>query len=241
MSSSSKSNAPLVTLTLFGYETTASRVWAFGQMAFARGLLARQSGLRFWKMMGSGRGGGFSVKPDWSRYGLFAVWDSTEAADNFFAESQFINRFQRRATEIWTIRLLPVKAHGKWSGENVFDEFVVPNQNAPIAVLTRASIRLNKLQRFWSHVPATSSELEGADGLIASIGIGEAPFVHQATFSLWRSERDMQDFAYRNLVHREVIRKTRAENWYREELFARFVPVAAAGKWNGRNPLEGLL
>jgi hypothetical protein len=238
---SSECTTPLVTLTLFGYETNASRAWAFGQMAFARRLLARQNGLRFWKMMGSGQGGGFSIKPDWSRYGLFAVWKSKEAADNFFDESQFIRRFQTQAAEIWTIRLLPIKAHGKWSGENLFDEFVTPKQNSPIAILTRASIHLNKLKRFWSHVPATSGELEKADGLIASIGVGEAPFVHQATFSLWQSEREMQDFAYRSPIHREVIRKTRAENWYREELFARFVPVAAVGKWNGRNPLEGLL
>ena len=241
MSLSLKNSAPTATLTLFGYQTAASRVWAFGQMAFARSFLTAQSGLRFWKLLGSGRGGGFSLKPDFSRYGLFAVWNSVEAADNFFAESKLMKQFRQQAAEIWTCRLLPTKAHGKWSGDNLFEEFVEPQQNTPVAVLTRASIRLNRLQRFWSQVPATSRELEKANGLIASIGIGEAPFVRQATFSLWESESEMRQFAYQSPIHREVVRRTRTENWYREELFARFVPVAAEGKWNGRNPLEGLL
>lgn len=210
-------------------------------MAFARRSLERQNGLRFWKMMGSGQGGGFGIKPDFSRYGLFAVWDSVDDADRFFAESELMRKFEKKAAEIWTVRLLPTKAHGKWSGENLFDSFVEPSAGAPIAVLTRATINFNRLKQFWAQVPATSRELSEAKGLIASIGIGEAPFVHQATFSLWRTEAEMRDFAYRAAVHREVIRRTRAENWYREELFARFAPVAAEGKWNGREPLAELL
>ena len=236
-----KKKQRLATLTLFGYQTTSSRLWAFGQMAFARNSLVKQTGLRFWKLMGSGQGGGFSIKPDWSRYGLFCIWDSFQAADDFFDNSKLMRQFNERAAEVWTVRLLPIKAHGLWSGESLFDSFAEPKQNAPVAVLTRASINLNRLQRFWKHVPATSREIESAEDLIASIGIGEAPFVHQATFSLWRSEYAMQQFAYKSPVHRDVIRKTRAENWYKEELFARFAPVGSEGSWNGRDPLKGLL
>jgi hypothetical protein len=47
----------------------------------------------------------------------------------------------------------------------------------------------------------------------------------------------MQAFAYKTVAHREAMRRTRAENWYREELFARFVPVASEGTWEGREPL----
>jgi len=234
--------APLVALTLFGYENLRGKAWAFAQMGLAGFDLKTTRGLQFWKLLGSGEGGGFSLKPDWSRYALLSVWENAQVADEFFQESKLMRKYKAHAAEIWTIRLLPTRSHGNWSGQNPFEPTVnAPDESSPVAVLTRATIHFTKLRRFWSYVPATSREIERAAGLIASIGIGEAPFLRQATFSLWRSEKDMKTFAYKSAVHAEVIKLTRAENWYREELFARFVPVSSEGTWNGRNPLEILI
>jgi len=209
-------------------------------MAFARPKLRCIPGLRFWKLLGSGYGRGLSLRPNWSRYGLLAVWENAGAAEKFFESSSLIQSYRRHADEIWTVRLLPIEAHGAWSGVNPFSPLTTPPTDGPIAVLTRATIRLSRLRAFWSAVPAASRALDEATGLLASIGIGEAPFIRQATFSLWRSADDMQAFAYRTPEHREAMRRTRAENWYREELFARFVPVASEGTWEGRNPLGGI-
>jgi hypothetical protein len=230
--------APLVTLSLFGF-SGAARAWAFAQMGLARPRLARVPGLRFWKLVGSGRGGAFSLRPDWSRYGLVAAWASPAAADDFFGGSPLAGEYRDRADEVWTVRLAPTSARGAWSGANPFVPVAPSPAGGPVAVLTRATIRWRRLTAFWGAVPAAGRALDGAEGLVASIGIGEAPLVRQATFSLWESEACMRAYAYAAEGHREAVRRTREEDWYAEELFARFAPLASEGTWNGRDPLGG--
>lgn len=232
----------LTTITLFGYGP-AERFWAFNRMGSARALLARTPGLRFWRLLGTGRGKGFSLRPDFSRYGLLGVWDGAEAFEDFHNDSTLMTSYRSHAEELWSVRLLPVQAHGEWGRLNPFmplsESPVSPER--PIAVLTRASIRLRRLAAFWRAVPATSLALERASGLLASTGTGEWPFTHPATFSLWRDETAMREFAYGAPAHMEVMRRKREERWYGEELFARFTPVSSEGEWEGRDPLAGLL
>jgi len=49
------------------------------------------------------------------------------------------------------------------------------------------------------------------------------------------------DYAYKTAHHQQVIKKTRADSWYSEELFARFEVLSVAGTWKGQNPLENIL
>ena len=175
-------------------------------------------------MLGTGKGFGFSLKPDFGRYGFLGVWNTEMEADDFLANSAFMKQDAQHAEQITTAKLIPVKAKGAWSGQNPFTPlFQPPEDEHRIAVLTRASIRMHSLRRFWQHVPSTSDELEQAGGLRYSIGLGEGPFKLQATFSIWESEPAMNDFAYNSTTHKSVIQKTRSEGWYAEDLCARFL------------------
>lgn len=108
-----KRTSPLTTLTLFGY-SGKEKIWACAQMAFARPKLRQIHGLRFWKLLGSGYGHGFSLRPNWLRYGLLAVWENAEAAGKFFETSSLIQTYRRHADEMWTVWLRPTEAHGAW-------------------------------------------------------------------------------------------------------------------------------
>lgn len=205
-------------------------------------LLQSIPGLQFFKLLGSGKGGVFSLKPDFYRYGLFATWQSKEAAEQFFKFSDIFKVYRENCREIWTVNLSPYKAHGLWDGQNPFQVLApAPTAHEPIAVLTRAAINWRSLPAFWKHGTLTSQALENATGVLASIGLGELPFVRQATFSIWKGQEHMQAYAYQNQAHRAVMHRTRAENWYKEELFARFRVIGAEGTWNGINPVAGVI
>ena len=85
----------------------------------------------------------------------------------------------------------------------------------------------------------TSAALAQAAGVRAAIGLGELPVVRQATFSVWESAQAMQEYAYRDARHREVIKLTRRENWYAEEMFARFRVLGSRGTLDGAGPAGG--
>lgn len=201
-------------------------------------ILKTTPGLTFFKLVGSGKGRVFSLKPDFRRYGLFATWQTEAAADVFFRQSELMQTYRDNCLESWTIKLLPYKSYGSWSGQNPFQPTASePSASEQIAVLTRAAINWRALPAFWKHGAITSAALDEAPGVLASIGLGELPFVRQATFSIWENQAAMQNYAYQNIAHREVMQRTRAENWYKEELFARFKVLSTEGTWNGSNPM----
>jgi hypothetical protein len=208
-------------------------------MALMPPRLQQVPGLTFFKLMGSGKDRVFTLRPDFFLYGLLATWTSEAAAETFLQHSGVLDDYRQHCRELWTIRMLPLRSRGLWDGVNPF----IPNAAAspvpgPLAVLTRASIRWPALPSFWRHGAQTSKDLAEASGLIAAVGLGELPLVRQATFSLWTNEAAMQQYVYGTAHHQQVIRKTRADHWYGEELFARFQVVSASGTWKGRNPLQ---
>ncbi len=226
------------TLSLFRFDSLSSRAWVLGQMGAARLSFRRMPQALFWKLCGSGTGQGFTPRPNWAVWAILAVWPDPDTAMAQVATARVYTRWRARAGESWTVFLAPTASRGLWAGTNPF----APQTAAqgPVAALTRATIRLRHLHRFWGQEPGISAAIAQDPHVAFKIGIGELPMLHQVTFSLWPDPAAMAGFARGDGPHGRAIRAVRDGAWFREELYARFRILGATGTWGGENPLTRL-
>lgn len=224
----------ITTISFFKFSSLRNKAWGFKMMQLAKEDLAHVEGLTFYRLMGSGKGKGFNPLPDWSVYSLLQVWQSEEDAHTFFSASDLIKQYADRTEELFTLYMKTIQAKGTWVGQSPFEKGTDLDPNQPVAVITRATIKWNWLLRFWKYVPKSHEGLDGNEGLIYTKGVGEIPIVQMATFSLWKDFESVKQFAYKSKQHQEAIRLTHKNEWYSEELFARFHPYKSTGTWGGR-------
>lgn len=179
--------------------------------------------VRFHKLMGTGKNGTFDKVPDLSQWSILVTY-----TDDLTHEEQ-LGRFICKWFDLFCKKqtfftLQPIEGFGLWDAKRVFGELPPTTEyEGKIAVLTRATIRLKKLRYFWENVAPIAAQMSTAEGFITSYGIGEIPWIKQATFSIWESKAMMKKFAYRLPEHKAVIQKTRKQDWYSEEMFTRFI------------------
>ncbi len=237
--------AQTTTVTLLRYEGLRNKAWIFTQMGLMPGFpfpspLAGTEGLAFGRLLGSGAGNGFGLKPNLGVYAFVGHWASRAAADRFFAAHPWWRNNERHLTEKTTFYLEATMTHGEWGGQQPFTPQPEKHDpNAPVAVITRATIRTRKLADFWRYVPQTSASVYNHPERKLSIGVGEYPVFMQATFSLWTSGKAMRNFAYKSKHHAEAVKLTRERDWYKEEMFTRFRILEVDGNWNGTD-LSGI-
>jgi hypothetical protein len=211
----------------------ASLVWGWTRIVKGPNPWLAIDGVRFAKVLGSGYDGGFGLKPSSSRQGLFLVFHTALAAQDFLACSEALQAYRERTRELCIIQLRTFSCRGSWDGTALDVTRSAPTQG-PIAALTRASIHVRKAAAFWQHAPPSQSAVEGVQGVQLAVGLGEAPFLRQATFTVWDSVAAMDAYA-RSGPHLEAIKAAAQHQYFSESMFARFVPISIEGRWKERN------
>lgn len=207
--------------------------WGWSRVVLRDKPLRQVPGLRFVKALGSGFEGGFGVKPSLDRSGLFAVFRGEAAADAFIAQSATVAGYRAHARELFVAKLRATGSRGTWSGQDL-GVSAQPVSGGPVAALTRASIKLAKSPTFWSLAPAAQRDLESARGCQLAVGLGEAPLLRQATFSIWDNVAAMDAYA-RSGAHMRAIQASVQHGFFTETMFVRFVPLWMQGQWKGRS------
>ncbi len=208
-----------------------ARLWGVWRLIRQRGPLQGTPGLGFSKVLGSGRDGGFGMAPGLQHHGLFLVFDEEASARRFVEASPLLAAYRDHAAEWATAVLRATASRGSWSGAALEVTADAPAAG-PVAALTRASIRPRHAAEFWRHSPAAQDALARSPGCHLAVGLGEAPLLRQATFSLWSGVDAMQAYA-RQGAHGQAARAAMGGGWFSETMFVRFAPLAVAGHWKG--------
>lgn len=211
-------------------------------MGLARRPLARTPNIGFHKLLGTGGGHGFYPSPNFHVYGILACWPDIATAQERLDGADVFRRYGDRSSERCDLFLRPSRTRGAWDGAPRFEpdpEWSEPEGGPkPLAVLTRGSVKLRHVPAFWRHAPAIDEDISRAPGMLFKIGMGEAPYIRQVTFSIWRSEADMRSFAYAGDHHRNAAKAAFRNHWFSEDLFARFSVLRVDGAWEGGAPLK---
>ena len=172
-----------------------------------------------------------------SQVGMIAAWESDAAFDRFCGEHPL-------AAELacgWQVRLQPLRVFGSWAGlDGLPSRSLAVAEDEPVGILTLGRLRLLRTSAFRrSAAPAEAAALADP-ALLAGIGLARLPSL-VATFSLWHGAGAMRRYATADGgPHRSAIQADRERAFHRESAFVRFRPYASRGRWNGRDPVDGL-
>jgi hypothetical protein len=211
-------------------------LWGWSRLVRGPQALRQVPGLTFAKVLGSGHEGRFGLRPSATLHGLFCLFDDLPAAVAFLASSPAVAGYRAHAREWCSATLRAYSSRGQWSGVGAAVS-LPPPVDGPVFALTRASIRPSKAIQFWRKAPPAQASLDQAPGCRFAVGLGEAPLLRQATFSLWDSVAAMDAYA-RSGAHLDAIRAAHREHYFSESMFVRFVPLGLQGSWRGQ-PLGG--
>jgi hypothetical protein len=169
------------------------------------------------------------------RVGLIAAWEDDAALDEFSANHPLAAQLSGG----WQVRLSPLRVSGAWSEipDLPAQELPVTDQE-PVAVMTLGKLRFGRAIPFLRASARAEGEAIADPALLASTGLARPPRL-VATFSLWRSAKEMRDYAHgrSDRAHPAATRAHAEKPFHRESAFVRFRPYASQGIWGKDDPL----
>ena len=160
---------------------------------------------------------------------LLAAWKEEAALDAFLDRHPLAHRL----TPGWHARLQPLRAYGTWPPLPGLGEPEQPvDDDETVAVITLGRLRLKRAVPFFRASRAAEQQAAADPAAILKTALARPPQL-LATFSVWRSAREMRDYAVgrSGAGHVNATRAHLKDPFHHESVFARFRPYAASGRW----------
>lgn len=227
----------VVVVLLFDFQPQ-HRSWAWLKLIQGTHIFYKTlPGLLFAKVMGSGEGGGFGLRPSGTHQGLIFLFDSLKNACDYL-KSPDAQLYREKTREWWQGLMVVNSCRGTWNSQGwqsdgFLDETATQDYQGPVASLTRGSIRASKAAAFWRYTPAAQEDLHQAVGCELAVGLGEAPVIRQCTFSVWDNAKSMVNYAHQG-AHLKAIAAANKHKFFTESMFVRMQILQMFGEWKGR-------
>jgi hypothetical protein len=177
-------------------------------------------------------------RPDPGRVGLIAAWDDDDAIDRFLADHPLAQALRGG----WHTRLAPMHIFGAFAPLDGLVGAAPQTMSAeePAAVLTIGRLRLSQAPRFLRASAGAERLAIRNSSMLRGTGLARPPGL-VATFSLWRTTREMRAYAGGGAgpEHRAAVKAHAKRPFHHASAFIRFRPYRAEGEWDGENPLAG--
>jgi hypothetical protein len=176
----------------------------------------------------------FDVKPTGAA--LLAAWDNDEALDRYLSHAS-----ARPYDNGFRARFEPVRTVGAWPGLLELPRREIPVDDHPIGVLTLARVRMNRAVPFVAAASHAERDAAHHPAFLEGTSLIKPPN-QVATFSLWRSVKEMRQYTVGSYPggHVRAMKRHEERDFHHETIFVRLRPYAVDGHWNGRNPLDML-
>jgi heme-degrading monooxygenase HmoA len=175
-------------------------------------------------------------RPDPGHVALIAAWDDDDALERFV----HAHPLAQALSGGWRTRLQPTHIFGAFPplAGLVGDTRPAMSEEEPAAVLTIGRLRLSQVPRFLEASAAAERLAVKDPAMLRGTGLARPPGL-VATFSLWRTVREMRAYAggRSGAEHREAVRAHAERPFHHVSAFIRFRPYGAEGEWGGENPL----
>lgn len=197
-------------------------------------------GLRYGVLTAATPLGARLPRPNPGHVALIAAWDDDDAIDRFLTAHPLAHAL----SDGWHTRLQPTHIFGAYPplAGLVGDLPPAMSQEEPAAVLTIGRLRLSQTPRFLKASAAAERLAVKDPAMLRGTGLARPPGL-VATFSLWRTTREMRAYAGGGSGpgHRAAVKAHAKRPFHHTSAFIRFRPYGAEGEWGGENPLAEAL